>query len=718
MNFNPVIDIWILIFAGGAGMALVLWTVLRMRGLLPRRDLFVLGALRLLGLLLMLVFLLQPYWVKRSPDPSAFEVAVISDTSGSMETVDTRDDRSRLEAANGVLEKLLPELRRRGAVNLHAASDGLKTWPYQGVSRGEGQTAQGEALFELLQRQGERRHELGALVLISDGQVNEGRPLMDAARAFRDRGIPVSVVGVGEHSEPGDLAVHFSDVSPEARRGDPLPITARVENHFEESKTAVVELWQGSRLVDRVTRELEGGEEQDIVFEDIPSLAGVTTYRLKLQAPPEDRLPATDLDFVAVEVKNPETFKLLYIGTELHWERRFLAMVLREDGRFELDSLVRTGEDNFLVETEAGMNQSADPFDEAWWKTEYDAYILDAKSLDWLPESVSDKMVESVSRRGSGILAFGELEASMPEEILNLLPVKSVERAQYKEKRYLRLDASPVFDAVSGGSLFQNPGVYLPEQMPIWTAVEKSGGYREMASIKGSGDLVFAVQSYGAGRSGYLGTANTWRWRMESDKGMEQHRLFWTQLCFWLSSGGKSRLSMPLQGSLQNLGDQVPLDLRVRSQDFGPERNARVDAEILTPEGRSEDLLLNPAADDPGLYSASVRPQESGEYEVRYAVTYADGEQWEESAYFAVTPSGPEYQDTRFKEGVLRDVARITGGEYRSYDDGMWTDDLPMAAELPFIEQRIYWTRNLYFFVLLCLPFLIEWYRRRLLGLK
>jgi len=718
-HFDPVINVWVLLSAGLLMAALVAWSVLRMRGLLPGRDLGWLGGLRGCGLALLLLALLQPFYIRRLPDRTSFEVAVVVDNSGSMDTVDTDGDDSRMSAAVDLVSDWVPAAHERGDVRLHTASTSLKSWPYSAEPKAGGSTALGDALGDLLEGRSDEGNALGAVVLLSDGQVNSGMSLLDVARRYRDAHIPLSVVGVGEHVEPGDLSVRFTGVPGEAPRGEALPLQAQVRNQFSRDKTVEVELWQGRELVDRRSVEVSAGGEALLDFEDIPEMPGMRTYRLKLLAPPEDRFPASDLDFVAVDVKNPERFRMLYVGSKLHWERRFISMVLKEDGRFQLDSVVRTGEDNFLVETdETGLEASDDPLDAAWWDTPYDAYILDVRSLAWLPTEAVEALAESVSRRGCGLLAVGPVNQDLPDEILQLLPVKDTKEEQFKDNRYLELEVTPVFEGSAGGSLFQKPGVYIPGQSPAWFAKQTSGGFRSMARMKGQDAEFFGVHAYGAGRVGYLGTENTWRWRMQSDQGMEQHRLFWTQMAFWLSSGGKPRLSMPLQGSMQHLGEPVSLDLRVRSQDFGPERNARVDAEILDPDGRSEAVLLNPATDDPGLYSARLNPVNSGEYEVRYEVTYADGERWEESAFFAVSPSGPEYQDTRFQEAVLRDAARVAGGEYRHYSEGLWGDDLPMAKSLPVVEERVYWTRNAVFFVLLGLAFLAEWYRRRLLGLR
>ncbi|MCB1123087.1 MAG: hypothetical protein KJT03_16150, partial [Verrucomicrobiae bacterium] len=314
-------------------------------------------------------------------------------------------------------------------------------------------------------------------------------------------------------------------------------------------------------------------------------------------------------------------------------------------------------------------------------------------------------------------LALGPVDQS-PQALVSMLPVKAADRIYYKDKRYLEMTADPVFTGNKGGSLFQNPGPYLPENTPIYLGTSVSRGGRTSASTKGRESPILVVQAYGAGSTAYLGTENTWRWRMESEKGLEQHGLFWRQLLFWLASGGKERMDMPLQGTVQSLDSEVDLDLKVRAQDFGPESQARVSAFVEKPNGETADVLLNPSLTLPGQYEGDFLPDEPGEFRVRYSVVYEDGELLEHDAYFAVSPTGPELSDTTFMESTLRDVARLSGGTYTSYRDWKSLNELPVADHIPVVQRRVYWAHSWPYFIVLALLLLSEWYRRRILGLK
>ena len=146
---------------------------------------------------------------------------------------------------------------------------------------------------------------------------------------------------------------------------------------------------------------------------------------------------------------------------------------------------------------------------------------------------------------------------------------------------------------------------------------------------------------------------------------------------------------MPLQGTVQSLDSPVDLDLKVRAQDFGAESNARVSAFIEKPNGETANVLLNPSLTLPGQYEGDFLAADPGEFHVRYSVEYEDGELLEQDAFFAVSPTGPELSDTSFKESLLRDAARLSGGEYYSYRDWKSISDIPVADHIR-IEGKLH----------------------------
>ena len=683
------------------------WSLMRLQGWIPLRQRIVLGLLRGFALLFLVLGLLNPYTMREEPDPNAFELVVLADASGSMETPDTRTYKNRASAVSEMIQFGEEENLFKGPlaaypVNPYLFNEESAPWRAGGSYQPGGLSAPGENLLNLLKQDRLSRHSLGGVVLISDGNENSGIQLIEAAKQFRNAGIPISVIGVGENTPPGDIEVHFSNSQLEVEVGDVVAFSGRVINLFNSSKSVTVQLYQGGEWLDEKKISLEAGETKVVEFEDEAEFAGVKTYRLRVSPLSEDTNPASDVDFATVEIKKPDEYKILFLGSQLHWEFRFLKRALQEDQRFKLDSLIRTGPQSYLQNLSAedeivplsGLPQ------EASFYFKYDAIILDTRLIPLLSANVTEALRSMVTRRGAGLLGVGPLK-DLPQSLSSMLPVKVVETIIYKDKRFLELEVDPVFASGRGGTLFQSPGPYLPENTPVYLGTEVSRGGRTSARTRGKRHPILVVQAYGAGSSAYLGTENTWRWRTESEKGKEQHDRFWRQLLFWLASGGKERMDIPLQGSVQSLESEVDLDLKVRAQDFGPESEARVLARVEKPSGETAEVLLNPSITLPGLYEGGFIPSDSGEFHVRYAVQYQDGELLESDAFFAVSPTGPELADTGFRESLLRDTARLTGGSYTRYRNWKKLRDVPVANHIPVVIQRFYWAQGWPYFLVL-----------------
>ena len=700
------------------------WSLLRLRGWIPKKHFIPLGLLRGSALLFLVLALLNPYTERKEPDSSAFELVVLADSSGSMETPDTRGYKTRADAVEDMIRfgeetNLFTGPLAAYPVNPLLFNEEAVPWRPGGSYRAAGMSAPGETLATLLKRDQLSGNSLGGVVLISDGNENSGIQLIQTAKQFRNAEIPISVIGVGENTPPGDVEVGFSNSELEAEVGDAVTLSGQVTNRFNFPKSVTVQLYRGGHLLEEREINLAPGETRGMEFQDEAEFAGVQTYRMRVGPLAEDTNPASDVDFATLVIRNPEEYEILFLGSQLHWEFRFLRQALREDPRFKLDSLIRTGPTSYLqrLTGEEGMTPLSEIPQEPSFYHRYEAVILDTRLVPLLSGQVVRALHNMVTRRGAGMLGVGPLN-DLPESLASMLPVKTVEAIIYRDKRFLELEVDPVFASGRGGVLFQNPRPYLPENTPVYLGTDKSRGGRTSARTLGKEHPILAVQAYGAGSTAYLGTENTWRWHMESERGQAQHARFWQHLLFWLASGGKERMDMPLQGSVQSLESEVDLDLKVRAQDFGPESEARVTARVEQPSGESAEILLNPSLTLPGIYQGGFTPGLSGEYQVRYAVEYEDGELLEQDAFFAVSPTGPELADTEFRESLLRDVARLTGGSYASYRDWKKLGEVPVADHIPVVVHRYYWARGWPYFLVLALFILSEWYRRRMLGLK
>jgi hypothetical protein len=272
---------------------------------------------------------------------------------------------------------------------------------------------------------------------------------------------------------------------------------------------------------------------------------------------------------------------------------------------------------------------------------------------------------------------------------------------------------------LAGGVLFSAPSPFLEEQMRMPFATRLSKGARSVLQARSSAMPIVAAQAYGAGRVVHMGSEQSWRWKMDSDRGGEQYRLYWQHLVAWLGTGGKPRLEVPLDGTLQDLSEPLSLNLLARNNDYQLSDSAAVRAVLTRPDGTSAaEQLLMPDSVEPGQYHGSVGLSLPGEYRVRYSVEYEGGEQIDRTVFFAGAYVGAENSDLRFRGNELKDLARVTGGRYYHYTEADSIEELPLSRKVPMLQRYHYWTRRFLFIVLFLGVLGYEWFYRRQIGLK
>jgi hypothetical protein len=153
--------------------------------------------------------------------------------------------------------------------------------------------------------------------------------------------------------------------------------------------------------------------------------------------------------------------------------------------------------------------------------------------------------------------------------------------------------------------------------------------------------------------------------------------------------------------------------------DFLPATGADVVARVTGPDEETQEFTLLPSLERAGRYSTNFTPGAAGEYRVDLQVEFEDGSTLEKPSYFIASFEGAELDDTRYNEELLRDIARITGGEFFHYSDLRGPlPRLPLSDGVPMRETVTSWTRSWWFLALLVGVFGFEWIWRRRIGLR
>ncbi len=675
--------------------------------------------LRALAGLVFLLLIIRPFLETDEPDPSEFRMLALADLSGSMDVRDERSGPKRIDQVRPFLDRsdsaswLSRQKERYGKVeNLGFTQDAARFGPNSWTRPEIGEkTALGDALDNAL-KDSAPGSPLGAVVVFTDGRNNMGQSVLDAARSYRARGVPVNVVGVGKVKSMGDLSVRFTDRKPKAVAKEELLLVGEVENQFDQPIDSTVRLSLGKKVLEEIPLKLRAGEKRKLSFSPLkPKVAGPQRYRIQLKPPSGDSDPSNDADSLLVLVKPPDRFLTLYLSNQVRPLYPFLKRVLADEERFEFRSLIRLSEKVFHAFGED--IKPSYPQEPAFWM-DYDAIILDMQTLSDLNATMVSSLKDFVQKKGGGLLLFGDAQKGR-DFLGGLAPVKEVERVLAKENLSLKAFEEPLFRPEDDVDEMKP---FLPSRLPGFFVKEQNPAARGVVVSRANGRSVLSIQAYGAGKVGYWGVPHDWRRSMSDEDGAKEFRKFWQALVQWLGTGGEDRLKIEESENAYLRGTQAPLQVEALGSDFEPSVDAMVKAKVSGPDGFERTVQLYPEGSVAGRYAGSFKPTQPGAYEVSYELRFPDGETLERESYLRVSESGEEAVDVSYAERELKMLASLTGGKFLPVSR-MNVDWEPEFAELmPSIRKRHNLSDAWLFFLVLFLAAGIEWMMRRQAGLR
>ncbi|MFO0871533.1 MAG: glutamine amidotransferase [Pirellulales bacterium] len=461
---------------------------------------------------------------------------------------------------------------------LSAATDSQQLAPRDDASR------LGEALGSLTERFS--RDIPRALVVFSDGAVDDAGELEAAAHVYRDLGIPIHVYPVGDAQLRGDVAIRDLVLPPRVTAGAKVPVRGVVRGRGYDGQRVVVQV----RSVDRpavppvATLPLTlTGEAQpfELVVEAQPDLG-----ELLLEVSPlEGEISVRNNRVPFRLIQTPRKIRVLYLEGTAGEEYRWIRDALQEDKDLECLSMVA---DQQYVQRPR-LVRVGDPF-RGYPATreellQYDCVICSDISRGAFTREQLDWTVELVSQRGGGFAMVGG--------------ITSFGAGGWDQTAWDQLIPIDMAGGALGrGWVYHNFQVRVPvevEQHPVWRIVEDPAENRRILDrmppflgtnymqrlkpaatalayskqeIPGAGIMpIFAAQAYGRGRTFAFAPDSTADWGryFESQWGEGDNRYFrrfWRNVVRWLtenSQAGAKRVRAETDRVVYRLGEPVEL---------------------------------------------------------------------------------------------------------------------------------------------------------------
>ncbi len=586
-----------------------------------------------------------------------------------------------------------------------------------------------------------------AALVVSDGADNgllaDGiGPAQKAA--LQALGAPVSAVLVGEAGVK-DLAVAAVRSDAFAFVRNPITVEVEVVSQGFSGGSVPVVLTHEGRVVATQTLALGPGRRRySVSFKLSPDRTGELVYTVSVPPQPGEATADNNQRAFVVKVIRDRVRVLLVCGRP-SWDERFLRGLLRDDPNVDLVSffiLRDPGDDPHARQDELSLIPF--PTEEIFEKQidTFDLVIL--QDFAWLPFSAEesalgvDRYFSSIERyvEGGGALLMIGGENSFGDghwdqtPVENVLPVVGAGLPPSEERFAVRLTGEgrrhPVTAIAEDGEASARAWASLPPIAGLNLVRAKPGARvlleHSLLSVGGANAPVLVAAEEGRGRSLALMTDSSWFWSLPAEgQGITSRAYdhFWNNAIRWLvHDPDLTQLRIEAERRTVAPGEPIALDVTAREADYGPAAGAAVQVRLLDAETAKAVASAAATARPDGRARVELSGVPPGAYRVVASATDSNGAPLGETEdALAVRRSGPEMDDPLPRPGLLREIARVTGGSYGELPAHVPALHAlaPDVVEIGRREGRPIWD-NVWPLLGLCLTLGLEWWLRRRWG--
>jgi hypothetical protein len=661
---------WRVLVPGGVLLLAVIWQFLRnLRASGGRVWPILLESLRVMVALLLAVTLLRPERVRVARHTRQPVLAVLCDESGSMATRDVVEAGSAVTRAEWLTVRRSSEfwkpLEERYRVELV---------PFDST---EGADEPGTDINQALELVSRRHSDLRAVLLVSDGDWNQGRSPVTAATELALRDVPVFSVAAGTAAYLPDMELQPVTAPAYGLVDEHIVLPFTIQSRLpRDVKTSIV--LQGPRGYE-ARRDLHipamARFQDNILF--VPPEAG--SYELKLRLPVEkdELFDDNNEQAFTIEIRQ-ELLKVLVIETLPRWEYRFLRNALERDPGVEVTCLLlhpgmAPAQGRNYIPAFPATREALSVYDVV--------FIGDVGLEEGGLSSENAAMLRGlVEQQGSGLIFLpgiqGRLAGLLESELGGLMPV-TLDATQpqgygsaLESKLLLTTRGANHLLTMLAPDQHMNQAVWRGLPGFYWHApVERAKPGTEVLAVHSTarnrfGRLPMLVSAeHGNGKVLFMGTDSAWRWR----RGVEDvyHYRFWGQVVRWMShqrhlahAEGIRFFHSP---AAPVRGERVFLNATVFDTAGSPVTAGPVEVTVTAPSGSTEKLVMNPVPGGWGVFTAEFIPREGGAFTAEVAARAAG-----RRVQAAVQVSSPEIERVGrpARPEVLRELAAITGGRH------------------------------------------------------
>ncbi|MCX5659114.1 MAG: glutamine amidotransferase [Planctomycetota bacterium] len=693
-----------------------------------RQLTWLLLALRIVGVLALLVALVKPAWTQLIQRQERPQVAIVIDDSQSMsimhkpagsEQWTSRYQLAKQWLADSPAGKSLRELFEVKVFNIA----GQLVDPAKMAA--EPTAEQTDLVRAVRAASGQLRGQsLAGVVLISDGRDTTGR---ESYLPLQELPAPVYALGFRQpppgKGAPFDLAVNAVEAPQRVLVHNAVPVKILVSKDSGEAMEIPIQIERaGTPLLTQRVQLPAGASQKMVNLSFTPTEAGDFTLSAHIPEQPNERSGANNARLFKLRVE-AEPIRVLYIEGFLRPEYTFLRNRLSNDPDVNLVSFVRSA--NPDQSGSAGALAGAELITAERLKKidvvllgDFESRMLDeptyAALRQWVEDGGAMMVLGGYYNLGDDGLVSTPLKDALPVE-LSAGPVYQVEepfllRLTDEGKRHpaLYITGDATRDAALWESLPPLRGIAAVRDAKPGATVLARHPHPNTDAADKLGYIVLATQHFGKGTVALFTADTTWRWSRYlrlAGKPDTLYVRFWSQMVRWLArrdiQDPRPALAVSTDNAVYERGHKVTVRVQrnLAAMVPGQENQAsQLSLVVHTPDGRTTPLSPSPTA-DPNQWSATYFPDRGGRFEVHArlvanaapAAPEADPAKPPAGASgsasgskdlanqvceFLVHGSSLELDDPATNPSVLEQIASVTGGLYADIDDARAGKDL------------------------------------------
>lgn len=729
-----------------AGVLLVWWAYRRDGR--KRSWKITLGTLRIGVLVLLIVLLNRPTLSLRKVRVEPGVVAMVVDTSASMQVADADDEepRPRIDAALDAARSLAASAEEDHAVRLFtAASSAAEIDDLASVEATGESTDVAGAISEVARKL--RGQNVAGIIYVGDGRTTTGDTVAEAAA--RAAGLPISVLPIGSPDEPANVTLESVSAEPNVFAGDVVNVLARVRLRGIDAARGPTVIRaldaDGSPILgidgQPVTATVAASDEAEAAEVELQIPARfVGTLELAVVAEPPSGVRETDggdnrrnlrIDVLEADIR------VLYVDGYPRWEYRYLKNRLIRDETIDASILLTSADSDFAQEGNTPIRRFPVSAEEL---QAYDVVLLGDVSPRQFSDGQLELIREFVGDRGGGFgMIAGPRDSPWSWQgtaIEALLPVEVVAEPSQSVSGIAgwrpivtsagqRTGIFRFFADREANQRFLQDG--LREVFWFATGLRPKSGVGDVLaehpdeqSADGRAAPILVAGRYGAGRTLFNGIDDSWRFRYYT--GEPVFDTYWVQQLRYLARGrklGERRATLDVNRPTYELGERTNVELRILDPRLATRLPDRVEAEVQDTAGRAISSVSlrrrteatggeaarftgSFVADRPGVYAAVVSP--------------LSGDEPELGADFAIELPRSELQRPATDHPALLRLASDTGGEVISVPDAASFRFPSAERRVPVMTDRSLWDAPIALIALAVL-LTLEWVGRKAAGL-